>query len=144
MLIYLVKVQCACLALLVLPQLLISSALWSASSHRISYPEAVRLALSNNPKIGISNAEIDSARAAIAESRGAGLPKLNLELNGAQSNNPLNVFGYKLSQGNASFADFGAQQYTGINSINTKPEALNHPGYYSNFNSGFKLTVPIY
>ena len=132
------------MVLLLLPQLLISSALWPVTTHRISYPEAVRLALRNSPKIGISTADIDSAMAEITESRGAGLPKLNLELNGAQSNNPLNVFGYKLSQGNASFADFGAQQYTGINAINTKPEALNHPGYYNNFNGGFKLTVPIY
>lgn len=144
MFIYLIKAQWVRILLLLLPQLLISSALWSATTYRISYPEAVRLALNNNPKIGISSAEIDSATAAIAESRGAGLPKLNLELNGAQSNNPLNVFGYKLSQGNASFADFGAQQYTGVDSINTKPQALNHPGYYNNFNSGFKLTVPIY
>jgi outer membrane protein TolC len=144
MLIYLANTQWVRMLLLVLPQLLISSVLWSASSHRISYPDAVRLALNNNPKIGMSSAEIDLANAAIAESRGAGLPKLNLELNGAQSNNPLNVFGYKLSQGNASFADFGAQQYTGINAINTRPQALNHPGYYNNFNSGFKLTVPIY
>ncbi|EHL32143.1 TolC family protein [Legionella drancourtii] len=144
MFIYLIKAQWVRMVLLLLPQLLISSALWSATTHRISYPEAVRLALRNSPKIGISTADIDSAMAEITESRGAGLPKLNLELNGAQSNNPLNVFGYKLSQGNASFADFGAQQYTGINAINTKPEALNHPGYYNNFNGGFKLTVPIY
>lgn len=144
MLNYQFKTRWMSILLLFMTLLFISTQTSSNKPKRINYSDAVRLALGNNPKIGISTADIDSAMAEITESRGAGLPKLNLELNGAQSNNPLNVFGYKLSQGNASFADFGAQQYTGINSINTRPDALNHPGYYNNFNSGFKLTVPIY
>ncbi len=144
MLNYQLKTRWMGILLFFFPLLFISTKTWSEKPVQISYSDAVRLALCNNPKIGISTAEIDSAMAAITESRGAGLPKLNLELNGAQSNNPLNVFGYKLSQGNASFADFGAQQFTGINAINIKPEALNHPGYYNNYNAGFKLTVPIY
>lgn len=144
MLSYQFKTRWMGILLFFFPLLFLSTGAWSNTLKQISYFDAVRLALSNNPRIDISTADIDSAMAAITESRGAGLPKLNLELNGAQSNNPLNVFGYKLSQGNASFADFGAQQYTGINSINTKPEALNHPGFYTNYNTGFKLTVPIY
>lgn len=144
MLIYRFKKQYMSIWTICLSLLFISAQTWSDKPKQINYYDAVRLALGNSPKIGISTADIDSAMAEIIESKGAGLPKLNLELNGAQSNNPLNVFGYKLSQGNASFADFGAQQYTGINSINIKPQALNHPGYYNNFNSGFKLMVPVY
>ena len=56
----------------------------------------------------------------------------------------MSVFGYKLSQGNASFADFGAEQYTGPSTLYTKPNVLNHPGYYSNLDTAFNLTVPIY
>lgn len=110
----------------------------------ISYIEAVRLSLSSNPRIGASQAQIESARAAIIETRGAGLPKLGLEMNAARSDNPLNVFSYKLSQGNVSFADFGLGQFTGPGSINVRPQALDSPGYYSNYNAGFKLIVPIY
>ncbi len=117
---------------------------WAQPVHAVNYLEAVRLALQCNPRIGASQAQIESARAAIMETRGAGLPKLNLDMNAARSDNPLNVFSYKLSQGNVSFADFGLGQYTGPGSLNTLPQALNSPGYYSNYNAGFKLLIPIY
>lgn len=114
------------------------------NSKRINYNDAVSLALKHNPKIGISHVSIDSASAAITKTRGKGLPKFNLELSGANSDNPLSVFGYKLSQGNVTFADFGLQQYNGLGSLYTKPSSLNHPGNYNNFNTGLVLNVPIY
>ena len=109
-------------------------------SQPISYFDAVRLSLSSNPRIGASQAHIESAQAAIIE----GLPKLGLEMNAGRSDNPLTVFGYKLSQGNATFADFGFAQFTGPGSLFTKPQALDSPGYYNNYNTAFKLVVPIY
>lgn len=114
------------------------------SFHPISYDEAVRLALHNNPGLKSNTSNIEAAQATIIERRGAALPKLNLEMNAARSNNPLNVFGYKLSQGNASFADFGAAQFTGPGSIYTRPTALNQPGYYSNLDTAFNLLIPLY
>lgn len=112
--------------------------------HPISYTEAVKLALSNNPGFKGDKTNIESAEATIIEKRGSSLPKLNFEMNAARSNNPLNVFGYKLSQGNASFADFGAAQFTGPDSLYTRPSALNQPGYYSNLDTGFNLLIPLY
>ncbi|WP_392536581.1 TolC family protein [Legionella sp. 227] len=132
------------LLLLGLSQFLASSFVSAEVVKPISYIEAVRLSLSSNPRIGASQAQIESARAAIIETRGTGLPKLGMEMNAARSDNPLNVFSYKLSQGNVSFADFGLGQFTGPGSINVRPQALDSPGYYSNYNAGFKLTVPIY
>ncbi|MFA6302837.1 MAG: TolC family protein [Legionella sp.] len=112
--------------------------------YTISYSEAVKLALSNNPGFKSNRANIEAAQGAIIETRGSAFPKLNLEMNAARSNNPLNVFGYKLSQGNVSFADFGAAQFTGPDSLYTVPTALNQPGYYSNLDTAFNLLVPIY
>lgn len=114
------------------------------STHSISYGEAVRLSLIHHPRTHASAAEIELARASILETKGTGFPKLNLEMNGARSDNPLNVFSYKLSQGNVTFNDFGLSQFTGPHSINTAPGALNSPGYYSNLNTGLKIIVPIY
>ncbi|MCW8418500.1 TolC family protein [Fluoribacter dumoffii] len=124
--------------------ILVTSITKAEVSRPISYFEAVRLSLSSNPRIGASKAQIESAQAAITETRGAGLPKMGFEMNAARSDNPLNVFGYKLSQGNATFADFGFAQFTGPNSLYIKPQALDAPGYYSNYNTAFKLVVPIY
>ena len=121
----------------------LSTPLW-AGSVPISYSKALRLALVNNPKIHTTNASIDAAIGASKQADSMSWPQLGLEVSGARTNNPMSVFGYKLSQGNASFADFGANEYTGPSTLYTKPEALNHPGYYSNLDTAFQLTVPIY
>lgn len=122
----------------------LSSKLWAYSAQPISYFKAVELALSHNPQIHSKEASIDAALGALKQADSMFWPQLGLEVTGASSDNPMNVFGYKLSQGNASFADFGANQYTGTNTLYTKPNALNHPGYYSNLDTAFKLTAPIY
>jgi outer membrane protein len=122
----------------------LSSGLWAHSPQPISYSRAVELALSHNPQIHSKQASIDAALGALKQADSMSWPKLGLEVTGASSDNPMNVFGYKLSQGNASFADFGANQYTGPSTLYTKPKALNHPGYYSNLDTAFKLTASIY
>lgn len=123
---------------------IISTSLLAQSSSPISYAEALKIALHNNPRIGSSKTSIEAAYGQVKQANSLRWPQLSFEFNGASSDNPLAVFGYKLSQGNASFADFGAQQYTGPSTLYTKPNALNHPGYYSNLDTAFKLTVPIY
>lgn len=115
-----------------------------ASSVPISYSKAIQLALANNPKIHAAQASIEAAAGASKQADSMSWPQLGLEVSGARTDNPMSVFGYKLSQGNASFADFGANEYTGPNTLYTKPQALNHPGYYSNLDTAFKLSVPIY
>lgn len=110
----------------------------------ISYSKAIQLALAHNPKIQAATASIEAAVGASKQADSISWPQLGLEVSGARTDNPMSVFGYKLSQGNASFADFGANQYTGPNTLYTKPQALNHPGYYSNLDTAFKLSVPIY
>lgn len=115
-----------------------------ADSVAISYSKALRLALTHNPKIHAANASIEEAAGASKQAESMSWPQLELEVVGARSDNPMSVFGYKLSQGNASFSDFGANQYTGPTTLYTKPEALNHPGYYSNLDTAFKLNIPIY
>ena len=131
-------------ALLIVIGSLLSTALWAQREQPISYHHALRYALSHNPGVQASTASIEVATGALKQANSMNWPKLDLEMNGAHSDNPMSVFGYKLSQGNASFADFGAEQYTGPSTLYTKPNALDHPGYYSNLDTAFKLTVPIY
>ncbi|NNM59339.1 MAG: TolC family protein [Legionellales bacterium] len=110
----------------------------------IDFAQAVKLALSANPKITARIAKVEEADAGITQARAKGLPELDLESDAARSDNPLNVFSYKLSQGQASFADFGFAQFNGSDSINTLPTALDSPGYYSNLNTGVVINVPIF
>ena len=122
----------------------LSTNLSAQTGQPISYHNALMYALSHNPTIQGSIASIEGANGALKQANSMSWPKLDLQVNGARSNNPMSVFGYKLSQGNASFADFGAEQYTGPSTLYTKPNVLNHPGYYSNLDTAFNLTVPIY
>lgn len=124
--------------------LLVNIGSFAAEEQIINFDQAVHLTLQSNPVVLENQASIEASRAGVKENRGRALPHLNMEVNAATSNNALNVFSYKLSQGRASFADFGFGQYTGPGSINTQPTALDHPGYYSNINNGFILDVPIY
>src|SRR3990167_5956775 len=124
--------------------LLLSSPTYAEITQKIDFHEAVRYALISNPRISASTATIEAANASVTEARGNGLLKLNLEMNAARSNNPLNVFSYKLSQGNAAFADFGAPEYHGPSSASITPSALNSPNYYSNLNTGIVLKIPLY
>ncbi len=114
---------------------------WPNTPQPINFPDAIHLALNANPRINESAAKIDAAQAAIKETRGHALPELGVEENASVSNNPLNVFGYRLAQGQASFADFGFAEFTGPNSLNITPAALNSPGYYDNFDTGIVLSA---
>lgn len=115
-----------------------------AGSVPITYSKAIQFALANNPKIHAAQASVEAASGASKQADSMSWPQLGLGVSGVRSDNPMSVFGSKLSQGNASFADFGANEYTGPNTLYTKPQALNHPGYYSNLDTAFKLSVPIY
>ncbi len=127
-----------------LPLLLLTTITLTARANEISFTEALQSALHHNPRISASQAKIDFANGSIIKSRGEGLPTLSVDVNATHSNNPLTVFGSKLSQGNASFADFGANLYTGPASVGVKPAALNSPGYYNNWNTGVVMTIPLF
>lgn len=129
----------------------------------LAFDEAVERTLTQNAAIDVSQARIAEARAAIEQANGNLLPTLDLSFGVMGSNNPLNVFGMKLQQEQASFSDFGVPQYlaesgfqeaftTGapidpkrLESANENPpDELNNPGWHHNFQTSLKLSVPIY
>ena len=110
----------------------------------ISFPQAVERALAANPQALASRAEAEAATAAAGAALGNALPSLGVELSAARSNDPLSVFGYRLAERQASFADFGLGEYTGPGSANTAPSALNEPGYANNYDTGVVLRVPLF
>lgn len=115
-----------------------------AAAAEIGFQEAVDRALGANPRARESAAHTEAARAGVETARGAALPRLRVEFNAASSNNPLTVFGYRLSQRNATFRDFGLADYSGPGSLDTAPGALDHPGYASNYDTAVALSFPLY
>lgn len=108
----------------------------------LEFRQCVDAALSQNPDLSISKAQIEQAQAAVREAKGNRLPRLNLSLTASRSNDALSVFGMKLGQRQASFNDFGLSEYTGIGSV--QPRTLNHPDAINNFNTRVELLVPVY
>ncbi|MDG4867793.1 TolC family protein [Guyparkeria sp. 1SP6A2] len=119
----------------------------------LEFDEAVKRTLTQNAAIDVSQARIAEARAAIEQANGNLLPTLDLSFGVMGTNNPLNVFGMKLQQEQASFNDFGAgeffqaagQDFSQLNTaLETEPDNLNDPGWHHNFQTSLKLSVPIY
>ncbi|PIV87407.1 MAG: TolC family protein [Hydrogenophilales bacterium CG17_big_fil_post_rev_8_21_14_2_50_63_12] len=122
------------------------AAVWVASpgwADKLEFKQCVETALTQNPDMDISRAQIDQAEAGVRQAQGNRLPRLNLSLTGTRSNDALNAFGMKLGQRGASFNDFGAGEFNPAD-LSVAPHNLNHPDAVNNFNSRIELQVPVY
>lgn len=116
----------------------------AAAPRLLTFDEAVRLALTTNPKIKQSKERVRAAHGALAAARGERWPRLNLEVSGTRSDNPLNALGFRLNQRSATFNDFGAGQFTGPDALDVAPQNLNYPGARSNVDTRLQLQWPLY
>lgn len=117
----------------------------SANAEALNLRQCIAMALNQNPTLMASSARIEQAQAAIDRSKNSYLPKITTGITATRSNDPLNVFGMKLVQQNAAFNDLGLSQYgqPGVTG-ETKPDALNNPGDYSNVNTRVQAEMPVY
>lgn len=105
--------------------------LGQASAETLNFKQCTEAALSQNPDMAISRAQIDQAGAAVREAKGNRMPRLNLSLTASRTNDALNVFGTKLTQRRVVDADMA-------------PSFLNNAPAVSNFNSRIELLIPVY
>ncbi|MGD8383975.1 MAG: TolC family protein [Lysobacterales bacterium] len=110
----------------------------------IDFSQAVARAWAANPRSQASSAREQAASGQVRAARGKTLPDLSVQFNAARSNDPVQVFGYRLAQRDLTFSDFGLGSYTGREDLGTVPAELNHPGYANNFDSAVILTVPLF
>lgn len=113
---------------------------------QLGFDQAVERTLSRAPEIERSTARIAEADAARKQARGNLLPSLHAALSASRSNNPLNVFGAKLSQGQADFGAFGADEFNPAdpNVLSIRPEGLNDPDPHNNLGSQLQVDIPVY
>lgn len=120
-----------------------------ANAQTLDFKQAVEVALSQNPELGIAKAQIEQAEAAVRQAEGNKLPRVNLSLTAVHTNDALSAFGLKLGQRQATFDDFGAGDFlgamsTGGNPLPIAPDKLNNPDAVTNFNPRVELLVPVY
>lgn len=116
----------------------------TAQAEKLDLRQCIAQALAQNPSLMASASRIEQAQAAIDRSKSSYLPKISTSITASRSNDPLNVFGMKLMQQNASFNDFGAADFLQNRNPAQKPDNLNKPGDYSNINTRIQAEMPIY
>lgn len=116
----------------------------AAWAETLGFQQAVELALGQNPDLAVSQAQIQQAEAARRQAEGNRKPRLNLSVTATHTNDALNAFGLKLSQREATFNDFGANEFTGPAALGVAPRNLNHPKAVTNLNPRVELLIPVY
>ena len=96
----------------------------------LSLKEAVDAVTSNNS--AVQSAKIDEAiaREKYKQTNAGFLPQVNFSYSALATNNPLNVFGFKLQQRTVTAADFN-------------PDKLNHPSGTSDFTTKIEVQQPL-
>jgi len=89
------------------------------------------MALNQNFSIEQAEYDVKATRAQYRQTSAVFLPQLSFEYNAVSTNDPLNVFGFKLKQEIVSQQDFD-------------PSLLNDPDAYENYSAKFELRQPLF
>lgn len=101
-----------------------------ANVKSLSLNEAIELAKSQNTDVVMAGYALDAERAKLMQTSAVYLPQLSLEYNAISTNQPLNVFGFRLMQQSVTMMDFD-------------PDRLNNPDAYENFSTAITLKQPL-
>lgn len=120
------------------------------SAAPLSLNEAIALLKEQNLEIKAASLDAKIAQNDVSLSQGYSYGALDFTQNVVRSNDAGNVFGFKLSSREATFGDFGAEQFmdvftsTGKGDYITPPDRLNYPGYQNFFQSKLTYAIPLY
>ncbi|WP_051347296.1 TolC family protein [Thiomicrorhabdus chilensis] len=102
----------------------------------------VETTLNQNPEMSVSAMRIEQAKSALSEASHSRLPQITASFTASNSDNALNVFGMKLQQRQATFADFGfADMNEGLDYV---PGDLNEPDAHTDYNTRIEMLIPVY
>ncbi len=118
-----------------------------AQAQQYDFKSCVDTALAQNPEMEASSARINQAEAALSKAESSRLPQITVSVTGSKSDNPLNVFGMKLQQRQATFGDFGIAEFPFNNpaaSEDIAPDALNNADAHTDVNTRIEMLLPIW
>ncbi len=125
----------------------------SLNADSITLSEAIDILKTQNLEIKAASLEVKSAAAEAKTVSGMNWGKLDFTQDFARSNDAGNVFGFKLTSREASFNDFGFDEFLGQMSglpgnsaelLATQPDNLNYPDDRNFFQSKLKYEVPLF
>ena len=96
----------------------------------LSLKEAMEIARAKSYQVLISKSQVKHARGQNLESLSGFLPRLSISENYVRTNDPVNVFGFKLKQGVFAQPDFTLS-------------SLNNPDAFVNFTTSFQIQQPV-
>jgi len=107
------------------------SNLSDAGTMNLSLSEAMNMALDQNFNLEQAGFDVDKTHAQYRQTNAVFLPQLSFEYNAISTDDPLNVFGFKLKQEVVSQQDFN-------------PALLNDPDDYENYSAKFEVRQPLF
>ncbi len=126
-------------------------------SNAMTLDEAIEILKSENLEIKTATYDVSSATAAEDTASGNHWGKLDFVQDYANSNDAGNVFGFKLASREASFSDFGFDEFlaqmpgliggvpgSGEKVLATQPDKLNYPDSRNFFKSALKYEIPLF
>ena len=148
----------------------LAMALWAlplfAVQEHLTLDRALELVKQNNLELKVAQDEIEMKALDVKVAKGYNFGQLNLVVNALRSNDAGNVFGFKLQSREATFGDFGFDQFLapmgeallaasnqqltqeaiqGMNGIlSIEPNKLNYPGARNHFQEKLQYQVPLY
>jgi len=97
---------------------------------RLELQDALAQTLKNNHEVLLANLDQENAVAKLCQANAVFLPQINLSYAATLSNNPLNVFGFKLQQRSVAASDFN-------------PQLLNNPSAAQNYLTKVEWNQPL-
>lgn len=122
---------------LILPVFLLASQLHGQTPstdeniHLLSLDDAVNLAVEQNFTLEQAEYDLDKTQAQYRQTHAVFLPQISFEYNAISTNDPLNVFGFKLKQEIVGQQDFD-------------PARLNNPESFENYSAKFEVRQPLF
>lgn len=97
----------------------------------LSLQEAINMAMEENFSIEQAEYDVEKTRAQYRQTNAVFLPQLSFEYNAISTDDPLNVFGFKLKQESVTQQDFN-------------PALLNDPDAFENYSAKFEVRQPLF
>ncbi len=138
----------------IIPMLFLSLTLNAAqitTTNSLTLDEAIEILKSDNLEIKAAQLDVKAAHADEDTASGSHWGKLDFIQDFSNSNDAGNVFGFKLASREATFGDFGAEEFMTLlaqpipnSAYTTPPDRLNYPQARNFFQSKLKYEIPLF